>query len=328
MKIADMHCDTIERLYRQNGCSHQDGLFENTLHVDLKKLAKGDYMLQNFAMFICRDDTDDQFLTAMELIDRYYQELEKNKEYIAPVFRFQDIAERQAEGKLSALLTIEEGGAIRGDRSCLRNFYRLGVRMMTLTWNYENEIGSPNLRLNAKGIPLFHERNQKGLTEFGIEAIKEMEHLGMIVDVSHLSDGGFWDVVRNTKKPFAASHSNAASICNVSRNMTDDMIKALGERGGVMGLNFCEDFLCESNQRDSGQLIEAMVRHVSHIVNIGGIELCGFGTDFDGIPGNRDIRDASQMQKLLHELQKKGFHERELEKICYKNVLRLYRDCL
>jgi len=327
MKIIDLHCDTIQRIYRHEG-SRRDTLKKNHFHVDLEKMLQGDYLLQNFAIFVNLDETKKPFETAMEMIDCYYEELEAYKEYIAPIRCFKDIVDNQANGKMSAMLTVEEGGTIQGKLSILRNFYRLGVRMMNLTWNYENEIGTPNLIMDTQGKPLFKKRSSQGLSKFGKEVVEEMEELGMIVDVSHLSDGGFWDVAKYTKKPFAASHSNAAAICDVSRNMTDDMIRMLARRGGIMGLNFCEDFLCKDKKIEPGMFLDAMAAHVKHIVKTGGIEVCAFGTDFDGIPQNADIKDASMMFLLVERLRKEGFTQWELEKICYGNVLRFYKETL
>ena len=217
--------------------------------------------------------------------------------------------------------------------------------MIALTWNFENEIGVPNLTMDAHGNPQFHKRNDQGLTEFGIQMVQEMEHLGMVVDVSHLSDGGFWDVLRYTKKPFVASHSNAAAECHVCRNLTDDMIRSLAERGGVMGLNYCYDFLKESkepaslskdpscfpdsdNHHAKAGCIEDMVRHVKHIVNVGGMEVCGLGSDFDGIDNPVEFGDASGVQQLYEALVKAGFSEDDTDKIFYRNVLRVNKEVL
>lgn len=153
--------------------------------------------------------------------------------------------------------------------------------------------------------------------------------MGMIVDVSHLSDAGFWDVYRNTTKPFVASHSNARAICPHVRNLTDEMIRALGERGGVTGLNFCSDFLASvpEGQENAGT-IEAVVRHAKHIVNVGGIDCLGLGSDFDGIPTHTELTGADKMPLLDAALEKGGFCASEREKIFSKNVLRLYRELL
>lgn len=326
MKIADMHCDTILRLYRD---VPDEGLRQNTGHIDLEKMAKADYLIQNFAIFINMQAVENPFEMAMGAIDRYYLELEKNKDLILPARSCQDIEENLAKGKMSAMLTIEEGGTVKGSLEFLRDFYRMGVRMMTLTWNYDNEIGHPNLRWDENHEkPLLHERNDEGLTEFGILAVEEMERLGMIPDVSHLSDGGFWDVAKHTKKPFVASHSNAKEKCNVCRNLTDDMIRCLGERGGVTGLNLAVGFVTDPEVPDVQTQLEMMAEHVAYITNVGGIDVCGLGSDLDGIDTNPAVPDASFMPRIADALRKKGFHESEIEKIFYKNVLRVYKEVL
>lgn len=325
MKVADMHCDTILRLYDETA----EGLRENTGHIDLRKMAAADYLVQNFAIFIDTGAVENPFEKAMGAIDRYYLELEKNRDLILPAYSYADILDNRAKGKMSAVLTIEEGGEIKGNLEFLRNFYRLGVRMMTLTWNYDNEIGHPNMRWNADHtMPLLHERNDEGLTEFGIACVEEMERLGMIPDVSHLSDGGFWDVAKHTKKPFVASHSNAYAKCGICRNLTDDMIRCLGERGGVTGLNLAADFLIDSETTTAKEQLEAMAAHVAHITDVGGMDVCGLGSDFDGIGTNPAVPDASFMPRIADALRKKGFSEDDVEKVFYRNVLRVYKDTL
>ena len=223
---------------------------------------------------------------------------------------------------MSALLSIEEGACCKGDLDILRNFYRLGVRMMTLTWNYENELGFPNEIINNKLVC------DRGLKDRGFEFIEEMENLGIIIDVSHLSDAGFYDILNNTKKPFVASHSNARSICNHRRNMTDDMIKKLADRGGVMGLNFYSNFLNENTKFSDLSKLDDMIKHLKHIKNIGGIEVIGLGSDFDGIDCKVEIENASKMQILAEKIKKEGFTEDEVEHIFYKNVLNLFKEIL
>ena len=229
---------------------------------------------------------------------------------------------------MSAMLTLEEGEVVEGNPAYLRDFYRLGVRMIALTWNFENQIGCPNLT-KKDGKADWTLRNDKGLTEFGIEMVREMERLGMIVDVSHLSDGGFWDIIRYTKKPFVASHSNAASVQNICRNLTDEMIRALAERGGVSGLNYCPRFVMdETGETTSDEMLERLAAHIRHMADVGGVEVCALGSDFDGISGNIALPDASYVQKLFDALKKKGFHESEIEKVFCKNVLRVYQEVL
>lgn len=324
MKIVDMHCDTIEKLYHGKGGS----LLRNNLHLDAKAMKAGDYLLQNFAVFVDLKETTDPTGTALKMIARYHREMEQASSLLKKAVSFSDIEQNQETGHMSGVLTLEEGGVLGGRIENLSLFYELGVRMMTLTWNYENELGFPNLLWNPDGTPALSGRSPKGLKAFGIQAVEEMERLGMLVDVSHLSDGGFWDVFSHTKKPFVASHSNAAEICPVCRNLTDPMIRALGERGGAVGINFCEDFLMGPKGRTPESMMEAILAHIRHIVNTGGIEVCGLGSDFDGIEGNRSLGGAEKMQKLSDTLEKSGFSNAQMEKICSGNVLRVYREIL
>lgn len=323
MKVVDMHCDTILRLYDEGGC-----LSKNDFNIDLKKMVKGDYLLQNFAMFVNLSDHLDPLTKAQRLIDLYYTELEKSPELIKPVYSYEDILNNQKNGLMSAMLTLEEGAVVNNDLAILRNYYRLGVRMITLTWNHPNGIGYPNLISTKEFKDLYHLNTEDGLTDFGIAYVKEMERLGIIIDVSHLSDAGFYDVLKYTTKPFVASHSNARSVCGVARNMSDDMIKQLAKRNGVMGINFCGDFLKPSSNGGMRSCIEDMVKHILYIKELVGIDYVGLGSDFDGIDQNLELADASMMPQLAAALQEAGFSENEIEKVFYKNVLRVYSQIL
>ena len=193
MKVIDMHCDTISRLYYNN----EANLRQNDFDLDLDKMIKGDYLLQNFAMFIPLADSTNPEKDCLALIDKYYVELEKNSDVIKPVYHYQDIIDNMNNHKLSALLTLEEGDVVFKDLAMLRNYYRLGVRMICLTWNYPNNIGYPNFNPNTdsnRDDMLRLTNTTDGLTAFGISYIKEMERLGIIIDVSHLGDKGFFSV--------------------------------------------------------------------------------------------------------------------------------------
>ena len=330
MKIVDMHCDTIHELLNKKNKNQNYSLNENDLSIDINKMIQGNYLLQNFAAFVSLGHFDNPVLRCQQLIDMFYEQIELNKDTIAPVFKFVDIEKNFKEGRISAMLTLEEGGVVFDDLAMLRNYYRLGVRMITLTWNYPNGIAYPNVdgRNNNSFKDTKKINTVDGLTEFGISYVKEMERLGIIIDVSHLSDAGFYDVLKHTTKPFVASHSNARSICDVARNMSDDMILKLAERKGVMGINFYGDFLKQSETGNEHSLIEDMVKHIRYIYNLAGIDVIGLGSDFDGISGELEIKDASMMQMLVKALQEDGFTQEEIEKICYKNVLRVYKEIL
>lgn len=324
--IADMHCDTISEILSHREKGEKINLRENNLHIDLKRMQKSGYLVQNFALFVEKSRVYDPWQQVCRLAEVYKEELSANQDLIAPALNGADIWENHKRGLMSALLTVEEGAVCKGDIGRLETLYDMGVRMLTLTWNYPNELGFPNLNKEE------HQQTpdtRRGLTHRGLEFVERMEELGMIPDVSHLSDAGFFDVLKVAKKPFVASHTNARSICPCVRNMTDEMIKSLGERGGVMGLNFYANFLEEKldGVYNPGTL-EAVVRHAKHIVKVGGIEILGLGSDFDGIKTNEALPGAQSMGKLAEALLQSGFHESELDKILYGNVMRVYGECL
>lgn len=331
MKVFDMHCDTMSALMYDRKNNIQSGLRQNNHHLDLMKMKKGDYMLQCFAVYINKAYSDNVLLDGLKLVDIFYEELEKNKDIISQVRSYADIEKNMREGKLSAMLTGEEGDICAGSLAMLRNYYRLGLRMMTLTWNHENELAYPNhVVYNEDGTFYYDADASKGLKEKGFEFIAEMERLGIVIDVSHLSDAGFWDIYNNTTKPFVASHSNARAMNPHVRNLTDDMIRAFGERGCITGLNYCGAFLNDRGDvsNDAESRIEDMVRHVKYITNLGGIDVMALGSDFDGIGGRLELADASYLPGLHDALKNGGFSESDIEKIFYKNALRVFKECL
>lgn len=330
MRVVDMHCDTISRLLGLRREGRAETLRENTGHLDLLRMRQGNYLLQNFALFVDLGTGRDPWEEVCALYDCYREELEKNADRIAPVLGYADIAANERAGKLSALLTVEEGAVCKGEPARLEELYEMGVRMVTLTWNYPNELGYPNLNRELAGNARKHTPELKGgLTERGREFVEEMERLGMIPDVSHLSDAGFYDVLEVTKKPFVASHSNARAVCPHVRNLTDDMIRRLAERGGVMGLNYYADFLEEVPEgRSNPGTLAAVVRHAKHIADVGGVGILGLGSDFDGIDTHAELPGAQSMERLWEALKGSGFTESQLDWVFSGNVLRVYRETL
>lgn len=329
MKIVDMHCDTISEILKCKRRGEACSLRKNNLHVDLERMLQSGYLLQNFALFVqARKCESSPWEEVCALYEVYLQEMKVCKDLVAPVLSYEDIEKNRAAGKISSMLTVEEGAVCGGDIEKLRKLYDMGVRMLTLTWNFPNELGFPNVNLD-EFVDIYTPDKVRGLTKRGREFVECMNELGMIVDVSHLSDAGFYDVLQCSKKPFVASHSNARSICRAARNMTDDMIRKLAERGGCMGLNFCADFLEQvpTGEANPGT-IDAVVRHAWHIVNIGGMEVLGLGTDFDGIDTHRELPGAQSMMLLWEKLHKSGFSEDNLDKIFEKNVLRVYHEII
>lgn len=312
MNSIDLHCDTIMRLMEGE---KTEGLYRNSYSVDIEKLQAGGAQAQFFAMFIDLQKDGDPLVRALRMIDRFYREIDDNSPYIVLTRNHCELQHNQESDKLSAFLTIEEGGALKGELANLRNFYRLGVRLITLTWNYPNEIGYPN------SLPACRER---GLTAFGREVVAEMNRLGMLIDVSHLSNQGFYDVAALTQKPFVASHSNAWAVTAHPRNLTDEMIKILAEKGGVMGINFEKSFLGNAPV----SRVDDMVLHIRHIYNVGGSGVIAIGSDFDGISPELELAHAGEISKLVNALEKNKFSQEEIEKICWKNALRVIKDTL
>jgi len=334
MKVADMHCDTISELYgkRQNG--EDCGILQNDLHIDLEKMEKGDYLVQNFAMFAPMKNLEGKMSLpeyAFRLIDLFFTEMRKYPDKIGIVKSYDDIISNMKQGKLSALLTMEEGAICEGKIEYLRIFYELGVRMFTFTWNFTNELAYSNrVVMDGKYSGRFVPETEHGLTEKGFEFLEEMERLGIIVDVAHLGDKGIMDVIGAAKRPFVASHSNARAVCSHPRNLTDEMIRGLAEKGGVMGMNYYAAFL--RNKEDWGDpmhvSLDDIVRHIRHIINVGGIDCVGLGSDFDGAPLSFEMKNAGDIQMLAEKLRKEHFTEEEIEKIFYKNVMRVYKEIL
>lgn len=306
--MIDLHCDTISVLEKLGSGVN---LKKNNFSVDIEKLKRNTSMAQFFALFIKLDEHDNPWNRFENLFDRFEKEMKENRNEIIHVKSFEEMKKNK---KISAFLTVEEGGIIGNDMEKLNKLYEIGVRLITLTWNFKNSIGYPNL----KGF------YDKGLTDFGKNVVETMNDKRIIIDVSHLSDKGFYDVNAISKKPFIASHSNARAIANNPRNLTDDMLRILGNKGGITGLNFCPSFIDKSNISS----IDYMIKHINYIVNIGGIESMAIGTDFDGITGNLEIKDISKMYLLKDRLVKEGYSEDKIEKIWYKNAERVIKEIL
>ena len=328
MNVWDLHCDNLSELRRAERAGAPKCFARNDLHIDLEKLQKGGYLLQCFAAFVNLADPTagaDPLVTALEEIDVFKRIMETYPEAIAPVYTAADIRKNAEAGKISGLLTVEEGGCCKGSLGVLRRMYELGVRMMTLTWNHENELAAPQAN---PGGPLAAQ-TERGLTAKGFEFLAEMERLHMIVDVSHLSDKGFWDIVEHGTRPFAASHSNCRALAPHCRNLTDEMIRALANKGGLVGLNYCSGFLDNQPEEKLCRSTTAlMAKHAAHFKQVGGIEIIGLGSDFDGIGGKLEMDDCSKLPLLADALRREGFTEDEVEAIFYRNARRFFEENL
>lgn len=318
MNLIDLHCDTA---FLMSIAKEPVELRKNELCVDLLKLKDAGSMAQFFASFIHMKmfdgDFDKAYEAALGMLHMTKSQIVKNEECIALARNYEELMNNHNNGLMSGILTVEEGGIINGRMERLEELYREGVRLITLTWNFENCFGFPN-----SDSP---EVMNQGLKTFGIEAVERMNELGMIVDVSHLSDGGFWDVMKYSKKPAVASHSNSRRECGHRRNLTDEMICALAEKGGISGINFYPAFLSEAGTAN----VDDIVRHIVHMYHVGGEEFVAIGTDFDGFEGAVDgLEHMGKMPQFYEALRKRKFTESQIEKFCYKNAMRVIKDVL
>ena len=333
MKVFDLHCDTLSELRRAEMRGDGQTFAHNNGHIDLEKLEKGDYMLQCFAAFVNLADPTpgaDPLVTALEEIDVFKRMMEQYSDRIAPVYRPEDIRKNAEAGKISGMLTIEEAGCCKGSLGVLRRMYELGVRMMTLTWNHENELASPNVVPGNGPIWPCMPNTETGLKEKGFEFLAEMERLHIIADVSHLSDKGFWDIAEHSTRPFAASHSNCRALAPHCRNLTDEMIRALSERGGIAGLNYYAPFLDTdpTHPENCRSTVELIAKHAAHYKQVGGAQMIALGSDFDGIDGPHQLENAAFLPLLADALRKEGFTEDEVEGIYYRNAMRFFEENL
>lgn len=331
MGFIDFHCDTLE-LFAASAEPSGD-LYQNDRAVDFCRMKQAGARGQFFAIWMPTPDMAPALkhpgvLKGGELWDEGYlrtlyegfcRSVREHGDMVAHTVTWADYQNAVREGKMAAFLTVEDGRAVNGRMENLKALYDGGVSLISLTWNGKNCFGSPNSRDKAT--------MEEGLTPFGKEAVEYMNELGMLVDVSHLSDGGFYDVAKISQKPFVASHSNARAMSPHPRNLTDDMIRILADAGGIMGLNYCPAFLnSDGAGRDSR--ISDMVRHLTHIRNVGGSGVLALGGDLDGTGGNMEIDSIDKTVLLFDALEKQGFTAEEIDGFAYKNAERVLRDAL
>ncbi len=315
MFICDCHCDTLTELYNKNA-----SLYENEQHFDIKRQIALGGGLQFCAIYVPTEVFRYQggLRYTLCLLDKYNQEIKKLHENGIDVLqvRTAEDAGNVLKHKAATLLAIEEGGAIDGSLEALRCLYELGVRAMTLTWSNRNDI--------ADGIN--EEATGSGLTLFGKQVVAEMNRLGMLVDVSHISTAGFWSVIETSTKPIIATHSNAKSLCAHPRNLNDEQIKALAQNGGLAGITFAGQFL-EEDWRNA--CIESVYKHIDYMLNlIGNDDHIGFGSDFDGISHPPYNIQGVQDYKPLIEYLSKYYSEETINKITHQNVINLLQKVL
>ena len=312
MPIIDLHCDTIMKLYE----NPNSNLLENHFQIDLKRLQQKDFLLQTFAIFLDKQQYPQRKKTALHMYQRFIKELEKNAATIGLIKTQADYNENKANKQISALLTLEEGGILEGKIENLEEFYQLGVRLITLTWNYPNEIGTPNILYWDKEKHILAE-NQTGLTKFGFECIQRMSELHMIIDLSHASDQVAKDILDSSAQGIVVSHSNARKLTPHPRNLSDELIQKIADKNGLIGINFFDQFL---KLKQPTNLPAAISEHLWYMYQLVGEDSLCFGSDFDGIPVHADLNDVNSFPKIIQALKQKGFTSRQIEKISYLNT--------
>ncbi len=310
MLIIDAHCDTALSLFDLRA-----DIFENNCHIDLKRLLASDSRVQFFAAFANPVKYRNSPLTrVLSILDYMYRAEEQYSDNMSICLNTQDIENAVVCGKVAVILSVEGGEALNGELSVLRQLYRLGVRSMLLTWNHRN--------LLADGIL---EKPGAGLSDFGRQVLAEMNRLGMIVDVSHLCEASFNDVLELSGEPVIASHSNAYAVCDHPRNLSDSQLNNIKNNGGVVGVNFYPHFL---NNTETAS-IENVVRHIEHICSITGEDHIGIGTDYDGIECTpKGLEGAQCMSALFSRLIQLNYSSSFIEKFAGLNFLRVIQKIL
>ncbi len=305
MKFFDLHCDTITEC-----CAKQKELFENEMHISIRKGECLDRWCQFFAIWM-PDEHRGQ--AAIDYFDRNYEffcsQMDRNSSYIKHCRNSFELTECVNGGKNAALLAVEGGSAAAGSLDRLDYLQSLGVKLITLTWNGSNEIGHGS----RSGC-------DEGLTPFGKAFIRRMEEKKTVVDVSHLNANGFFDVADTIDAPFIASHSDCEAVRSYPRNLSDSQLEVLIERNGLCGINFCDYFL--SDDKNNG--LEAVYRHIYHILEIGGENILSLGSDFDGCSINPEIDSLHKMPALYDYLLGRGLNKKTADAIFFDNAYRFF----
>lgn len=307
--VIDAHCDTLTML------DAGQRLLDCPKHYNLQKQAAYARFLQVMDLWVDKAEHDVN-ARVDAYIDFYHQQVEEIG-FVETILNRRQLKEHFTAlnpTKQAWLLGIEGGECVDESVERLHDLFQRGVRLITLTWNTPNRISDTNVTARE---------GAEGLTAYGREIVAEMNRLGMVIDVSHISDRGFWDVLETSAKPVVASHSNARTLCNHSRNLTDEMFLGLMKNGGVTGMNFCTEFLGGSED------VEQIVRHIEHFAGLGGIENIGMGSDFDGIdelPGG--IQGTESLYRIFDRLLTLNYTDDQVEGIAWKNFYRVLDQVL
>jgi membrane dipeptidase len=364
--VIDTHADTPQR-FLDRGFDIGNTDPNDKGQISLDKIRAGNLGAEFFSIWVDPETTDAAHYDrrAMDLIDSVYQQAARHPDRMMMAYTAADIERAHREKKLAALMGIEGGHAIQDDLHLLRDFYRLGVRYMTLSWSNTNNWADSSGDIDDPKV-----QHHNGLTDFGKQVILEMNRLGMMVDISHVADKTFFDTIEVTKAPVIASHSSARALTDAPRNMTDEMLKLVAKNNGVVMVNFFSGFIDENyrkaeeaqakdrdaavkeylaQQKASGKDVQyvdaeriqeewlariprpplkSLIDHIDHIAKVAGVDHVGLGSDFDGVSGAlpEGIYSATDLPKITQALLDGGYSDQDVRKILGGNLLRVLRD--
>jgi membrane dipeptidase len=361
--VVDTHADTPQR-FLDEGFDLGSTDPNDIGHISLDKAHRGNLGAEFFSIWVEPESNQGHYARhTLDLIDSVYEQAARHPDRMMMAFSVADIERAHKEHKLAALMGIEGGHSIENDIHLLRDYYRLGVRYMTLSWSNTNEWADSSGDINDAKV-----QHHNGLTDFGKQVVLEMNRLGMIVDISHVADKTFWDAIATTKGPVIASHSSARALTDAPRNMTDDMLRAVAKNGGVVDVNFYSGFVDEDyrkasepvgkqaaevvrvyveKQKADGKAVpytdidrierewaakvprpplKSLIDHIDHIAKVAGVDHVGLGSDFDGVAGATPagIDSAADLPKITQALLDRGYNADDIKKILGGNVLRVF----
>jgi membrane dipeptidase len=315
--IVDTHNDFIWQVYNKGA---NFGKRNSFTHTDKFKLKEGGVDVQVYAVWIPMSEVKRSYNFTVNQIDRLKKFQQDHPEDIEFANSYNDIIRIVDEKKICGIIGIEGGTAIENDLNNINKFFDMGVRYIGLTWNNSNKIASSARDETERG-------KKGGLTNFGYTVIERMDEVGMIIDVAHLGEASFWDVIRTTKNPVITSHSNVYTLNPHFRNLTDDQIKAIAKTGGVVQLSFNQSFIDKNAARTGAVGIDMLIQHIDYVKNLVGVDYVGLGSDYDGgITPPIELYDVTQLPLLTKKLMEKNYTEEEIRKILGLNFLRVYKQ--
>ncbi|PYX50572.1 MAG: membrane dipeptidase [Acidobacteria bacterium] len=363
--ILDTHADTPQR-FLDEGFDIGSTDPKDMGHISLDKARRGNLGAEFFSIWVDPETNQGHFARhTFDLIDSVYEQAARHPDKMVMAFSPNDIDRIHKEHKLAALMGIEGGHSIENDIHLLRDYYRLGVRYMTLSWSNTNEWADSSGDIDDSKV-----QHHNGLTDFGKQVVLEMNRLGMMVDISHVADKTFWDAIATTKAPVIASHSSARALVDAPRNMTDEMLRAVAKNGGVVQVNFFNGFddenfrkAIQAQAKDQAAAIKkyvdqlkaegkpvnyvdidrierewmakiprpplkSLIDHIDHIAKVAGIDHVGLGSDFDGVSGAtpQGIDSAADLPKITQSLLDRGYSADDIKKVLGGNLLRVFRE--